>query len=42
MGVRRGHAVSDGRRLAQLARPSDFEAAQKPTIPVNIGYHGNP
>ena len=26
VGVRRGHAVSDGRRLAQLARPSDFEA----------------
>ena len=38
MGVRRAHAVSDGRRLAQLAKPSDFDNTQSPTVPVNIGY----
>ena len=37
MGVRRAHAVTDGRRLGQLARPSGVDAAQNPTVPIYVG-----
>ena len=38
-GVCRAHAVIDGRRLGQLAKPSGPEHAQRPTVPIFVGYH---
>ena len=37
MGVRRAHAVTDGRRLGQLARPSGVDAPQHPAVPIYVG-----